>query len=111
MAKKSLFRVSFASQGKIYEIYARKVTHGAMLGFVEIEELVFGERTQIVVDPGEEKIKMEFENVKRSYVPMHAILRIDEVDKKGVSKVTKSDGNNVAQLPVPMYTPGTDSNS
>lgn len=105
-AKKTLYRVTFASHSKIYEIYARKVTHGAMLGFVEIEELVFGERSKLLVDPSEEKIKSEFENVTRSYVPMHAILRIDEVDKQGISKVTSSDGGKVSQFPIPVYTPG-----
>lgn len=110
MAKQKLYRVAFASQGKIYELYARKVTHGALLGFVEIEELVFGERTQLVVDPGEEKIKSEFADVTRSYIPMHAILRIDEVDKKGISKVSKSDGTNVSHFPIPVYTPGNDTN-
>jgi hypothetical protein len=39
---------------------------------------------------------------------MHAIIRIDEVDKQGTSKITKAEGN-VTQFPsVPIYTP-TDS--
>lgn len=108
MAKKTLYRVTFASQGKIYEVYARQVEHGAMFGFVMIEELVFGERSKLVVDPAEEKIKSEFANVKRSYVPMHAIVRIDEVDKTGVSKITQGSGDNVSPFPVPLYTPGSD---
>jgi hypothetical protein len=77
-----------------------------MFGFVEVEELVFGERTTLVVDPSEEKIKSEFESVKRTYLPMHAIIRIDEVDKQGASKISKLEGGNVAQFPMPMYTPG-----
>ncbi|MEM7081268.1 MAG: DUF1820 family protein [Pseudomonadota bacterium] len=106
MADKHLYRVTFASQGKTYEVYARNVEHGTLFGFVMIEELVFGERTQLVVDPAEEKIKAEFENVKRSYIPMHAVVRIDEVNKRGVSKITNNGGDNVSQLPVPLYTPG-----
>jgi len=104
MSKKNLFKVVFMSQGQVYEIYARHVGHGEMFGFVEVEELVFGERTTVVVDPAEEKIKTEFENVKRTYLPMHAIIRIDEVDKQGTSKISKLDGN-VAQFPMPVYTP------
>jgi hypothetical protein len=95
----------FVNQGRVYEIYARKVSHGSLLGFVEVEELVFGERTAMVVDPSEEKVKSEFEGVKRTYLPMHSVLRIDEVRKQGVSKVSAFDGSNVAQFPVPMYTP------
>jgi len=106
MSKKNLFKVVFMSQGQVYEIYARSVGHGEMFGFVEVEELVFGERTTLVVDPSEEKIKAEFENVKRTYLPMHTIIRIDEVDKQGVSKISKIEGGNVAQFPMPVYTPG-----
>ncbi len=106
MSQKQLFKVIFMSRGQIYEIYARGVGHGDMFGFVEVEELVFGERTTLVVDPSEEKIKSEFENVKRTYLPMHAIIRIDEVDKQGVSKISKFEGGNVTQFPVPVYTPG-----
>lgn len=109
MSKKNLFKVIFMNQGKVYEIYARNVGHGDMFGFVEVEELVFGEKTTVVVDPAEEKIKSEFENVKRTYLPMHAIIRIDEVDKQGTSKISKLEGGNVTQFPVPVYTPGDSS--
>ncbi len=105
MKHSTLYRVVFMSQGQVYEIYAREVTHGALFGFVEVEQLVFGERTTVVVDPSEEKIKSEFEHVKRTYLPMHSIVRIDEVDKQGASKISKIDGN-VAQFPMPIYTPG-----
>ena len=105
MPSKPIFKVLFMNQGKVYEIYAKSVAHGNLFGFIEVEELVFGARSTVVVDPTEEKIKSEFEGVKRTYLPMHAILRIDEVDKQGVSKVTSVDGGNVAQFPMPVYTP------
>ena len=106
MADKTIFKVIFMNQGQIYEIYARNVGHGAMFGFVEVEELIFGERSSVVVDPSEEKIKTEFTGVKRTYLPMHSIVRIDEVDKQGTSKISKAEGGNVAQFPMPLYTPG-----
>lgn len=106
MSKKNLFKVVFMSQGQVYEIYARSVGHGDMFGFVAVEELVFGEKTTVVVDPSEEKIKSEFEHVTRTYLPMHSIIRIDEVDKRGVAKISKAEGSNVAQFPMPVYTPG-----
>jgi hypothetical protein len=109
MSKQLLHKVVFMSQGQVYEIYARHVSQGALFGFIEVEELVFGERTRLVVDPSEEKIKSEFENVRRTYLPMHSIIRIDEVDREGVSKISKLEGGNVAQFPMPVYTPG-DSN-
>lgn len=106
MATSHIFKVVFVNQGKVYEIYARKVGHGAMFGFIEVEEIVFGERTAVVVDPTEERIKSEFEGVKRTYIPLHAVIRIDEVRKQGVSKISAFEGSNVAQFPMPVYTPG-----
>ncbi len=108
MAASHIFKIVFVNQGKVYEIYARKVSHGGLFGFVEVEELVFGERSSVVVDPGEERIKTEFAGVKRSYLPLHSIIRIDEVRKQGVSKISVLEGGNVTQFPVPMYPAGSD---
>jgi hypothetical protein len=104
MATSHIFRIMFVNQGKVYEVYARRVSHGELFGFIEVEELVFGERSSVVLDPAEERIKGEFSGVKRTFLPMHAILRIDEVKKQGVSKITALEGSaNVAQFPMPMY--------
>jgi hypothetical protein len=108
MAASHIFRIVFVNQGKVYEIYARKVSHGGLLGFVEVEELVFGERSTVVLDPGEERIKAEFAGVKRSYLPLHSVLRIDEVRKQGVSKISALEGGNVAQFPVNLFPAGND---
>ena len=110
MATSHIFRIMFVNQGKIYEIYARRVSHGDLFGFIEVEELLFGERSSVVLDPAEERIKGEFAEVKRTFLPMHSILRIDEVKKHGVSKITALEGGaNVAQFPIPLYsTPPTD---
>ena len=105
MASQHIYKVLFVNQGKVYEVYARKVGHGTLFGFVEIEELVFGERAGVLLDPSEERIKAEFEGVKRTYLPMHSVLRIDEVRKSGVSKISTVEGSNVTQFPFPVYTP------
>jgi hypothetical protein len=104
MTSHHIFKVLFVNQGKVYEVYARKVSHGSMLGFVEIEELVFGERASVLLDPSEERIKTEFEGVKRSFLPVHSVLRIDEVSKRGASKITEYEGN-VTAFPTPLFTP------
>ena len=101
MAKRLLYKVIFVNQGKVYEIYARSVGQGSLFGFVEVEELVFGERTTVVVDPAEERLKSEFETVKRTYIPMHSVFRIDEVTKQGAAKVRDKIGydNKVSPFP------------
>src|SRR5579863_4510341 len=105
MAANHIFKIIFVNQGKVYEIYARKVSHGALFGFVEVEELVFGERSTVVLDPGEERVKTEFSGVTRSYLPLQSIVRIDEVRKQGVSKIVALEGANVAQFPMSLMPP------
>jgi len=103
-----VYKVIFQSQNRIYEVYARQIFQSDMWGFIEIEEFVFGERSQLLVDPSEEKLKHEFAGVKRSYIPMHSIIRIDEVEKEGAAKISEANGGsgNVSAFPMPgMITP------
>jgi len=96
----SLFRVSFVNQGKIYELYAKTVGQAEVYGFIEIADLVFGEHTGLVIDPAEEKLKNEFSGVKRTLIPMHSVIRVDEVEKQGQAKILDMDGN-VKVMPFP----------
>ncbi len=92
MANKRVYRVSFINQGQIYEVYVRQVAQSGMHGFVELEGMIFGEKSALVIDPAEERLKAEFAGVKRSYVPMHAVIRIDEVEREGTAKIVAFDG-------------------
>lgn len=105
MTTQHIFKVAFYNQSKVYEVFAREVYQSDMYGFITIEEITFNERNSVVVDPGEERLKTEFESVKRCYIPMHSIIRIDEVEKQGVSKITEVD-TTVTPFPGPVYTPG-----
>jgi len=106
MGDERIFRISFMNRGELYEIFARQVSQGGLFGFIEVEELVFGERTKIVVDSSEERLKSEFAGVRRTYIPMHAVIRIDEVEKAGPSRITSSeDDGKITTFPVPLYTP------
>jgi hypothetical protein len=88
MKRKTIFRVIFINQHQnIYEIYARSVGQRDLMGFIVVEDLVFGETSAVVVDPGQERLKTEFQDVKCIYVPMHAVIRIDQVEKEGVAKI------------------------
>ncbi|MFQ3229968.1 DUF1820 family protein [Reinekea sp.] len=98
--QKSIYRVVFLNQDKVYEVYCESVYQSEMYGFIEIEELIFGERSQLLVDPSEEKLQNEFAGVKRSFVPMHAIIRIDEVEKGGVPKISDSKVSSITSFPM-----------
>ncbi|WP_017937495.1 DUF1820 family protein [Zestomonas thermotolerans] len=97
-----IYKVIFFNQGQVYEVYARQIFQSEIWGFLEVEEFVFGERTQVVVDPSEEKLKAQFEGVIRSFLPMHSIIRIDEVERLGTAKISEAKGGNVMPFPMPM---------
>lgn len=94
----AIYRVSFINQGNIYEVFCRKVYQADLYGFITIEEMLFGERSSIVVDPSEERLKDEFESVQRSFIPMHSVIRIDEVSSEGTAKITEL-GDKVMPFP------------
>lgn len=106
MSEKDIYKVVFFNKDQVYEIYAKSVYQGDMYGFVIIEDFVFGEKSAIVLDPSEEKLRIEFEGVKRSFVPMHEIIRIDQVIRHGAAKIISSNlkdksSGNVSSLYVP----------
>ena len=108
MAKKRIYKVVFHNQGKIYELHCSAVGQSDMYAFIEVSGIIFGERSAVVVDPSEERLKSEFEGVERTYIPMHSVLRIDQVDKEGTNKIMAASdkASNVTPFPMPMYTPG-----
>ena len=99
MSKKGIYKIVFVQFGEIYEIYAKSICQSDMYGFIEVEDYIFDQNSQIVVDTTEEKLKTSFSGVKRSYVPINTILRIVVVDKKGSAKITKNKEGNVMPLP------------
>ncbi|MEZ7860268.1 MAG: hypothetical protein ACI9BG_000358 [Parasphingorhabdus sp.] len=107
MASEPIYRITFFNQGQVYEIYARHVFQSDLWGFLEVEEFIFGERSQMIVDPAEEKLKNEFADIKRSFIPMQSIVRIDEVEKEGACKVTEApSGSNIRAFPFPSMASG-----
>ena len=97
-----IYRVLFHNQGQIYELYAHAIYQSELYGFVEVEDYTFGNRSGMVIDPSEDRLRTEFEGVQRSFIPMHAIVRIDEVEKEGVAKITDSNGDKVTPVPIPV---------
>lgn len=105
MSKTSpIYRIQFISNGERYELYVRELMQGNLFGFIEIGDFVWNTHTEIVLDPSHEKLKDEFIDVQRTYIPMHNVLRIDQVEKQGSAKITQLS-DKVSSLPKPIYTP------
>jgi hypothetical protein len=104
----TIYKVVFQAQGQIVELYARQVTQGGIFGFIEIEDLVFGARSDLVVDPSEEGLRTEYGSARRLHLPLHAIVRIEEVAEEGPARVrpAKEPSGIVTPFPVPVWSPG-----
>ena len=100
-----VYKVTFLNRGEIYEVFARKVSQGGLFGFVEVEELVFGDKNKVVIDPSQERLEREFDGVTRTYVPLHAIVRIDEVEKQGSGRITVPSDDESRVRPFPTLFP------
>lgn len=106
-----MYRVVFMNRGQVYEVYVRQVSQPDLYGFVTLEGFEFRGHAGIVVNPAEQRLEAEFAGVKRSFVPMHAIIRIDEVERHGEARI--SDAGDAKVMPFPLWTgprkpPGAD---
>ena len=105
MPSTRVYRVTFVSQGRVYELYAKSVGSAEMFGFIEVANLLWSQKSSVVIDPSEDSLKHEFSGVKRFYVPLHAVIRIDEVDHEGTSKILNTVGQAGSVSPFPVFIP------
>jgi len=92
MKTKNVYKIIFIQLGEIYEVFTKQIYQSDIYGFIEVEEYIFNKDKQLVVDPSLEKLKNEFSNVERSYIPINSIIRIDEVNETGESKIKENKG-------------------
>jgi hypothetical protein len=105
MRKTKLFKVTFHSQGKTYEVYARHVASSGLWGFTEVGELVFEAPGEgMVVDPTEERLREEFKDTTILHLPMQSIVRIEEVVKRGALAIRDAESGDKI-MPFPMAPP------
>lgn len=102
MTSKTLYKITFFNAGKIYELYARRVTSGALWGFTEVADLVFDVKEGVVIDPTEERLRDEFAHTKTLHLPMQSIVRIEEVDRKGQLAIRDAATGEKVVTPFPM---------
>ncbi|MEP7042568.1 MAG: DUF1820 family protein [Dokdonella sp.] len=102
MAKTKLYKVTFLSQGKSIELYARHVASSALWGFTEIGDLVFDPPGEgLVVDPTEERLREEFKDTTILHLPIQAVLRVEEVAKRGSLTIRDADsGDKIMPFPI-----------
>jgi len=96
-----LFRIAFINHGKVYELFCTGVCTSNLFGFIEVSGLEFGDKDSLVVDPTEEKMREEFDGVEILHLPMHSVLRVEQVRKKGPAVIRdRESGEKVTPFPI-----------
>lgn len=76
----SLYRIVFQQRDEECELYAVRVAQGHLPAFLEVEQILFADRA---TGPGanavQERLRDALATVKRCYLPLAHIVRIDEI--------------------------------
>lgn len=101
MAGKSLYKIIFINQGKVYELFSKRVSSSGLWGFIEVADLVFETAEGLVVDPTEEKMREEFADARVLHLPVQSVLRVEEVEKRGKCLIRdRESGEKVTPFPL-----------
>jgi hypothetical protein len=82
MSEKSntYFKIQFFDGKKeLLTFFARSVNPSSYIGLIEIADIMFMD-SDILINPEDEKIRKEFKGVKRTFLPLSSIIRIDEIE-------------------------------
>jgi len=78
--KKKLYRITFLNDRKeIMTVHASNVNTSSFLGLIEVSDIVFLDTSEILFTPNDDKVKNEFKDVERTFIPINYIVRIDEI--------------------------------
>ncbi|MDO4642961.1 MAG: DUF1820 family protein [Cardiobacteriaceae bacterium] len=98
----SIYRVQFKTEQHYYDLYVRHVFPADMAGFICLEDFLFQEESQLLIDPRVEKLCAEFGNVSTAFILYHHIIRIDKVEREGESNIrstTQNTSNKIKPFP------------
>lgn len=81
-----IYRIVFVQQEEVKEIYTQYISEETLVGFIEADTLLAVDQSSMVINPKE---------VKRCYIPLHNIIRIDEISYQNGCEIK----DNISRLP------------
>ncbi len=86
--KKTVFKVYFFHMDKVYTLFAKNVNaSGELFNMCEISGIIFQRNKNLIV-PSEDEVRQEFANLKRLMIPLHHLIRIDELENVSEEDIT-----------------------
>ncbi len=83
-SEKPIYRILYVEQEEVKEVYAQYISEETLVGFIEADTLL---------NHNARKSAIPTNQVRRCYIPLHNILRIDEIIAE---KAVKED--NISHL-------------
>ena len=78
-----VYRVIFTHLDQIYTLFSQGVSEETLVGFIEVDGILSVQRERNLSSDeskdNAERLYDKFDGVKRTYIPMHSIVRIDEL--------------------------------
>jgi hypothetical protein len=89
------YKIQFYDAKKeIFVLKAKSVSPTSFLGLIEISDIIHKEESNLLITPEDDRSKIEFKNVSKTYIPIGHIIRIDEIveeDEKPILRIVKDD--------------------
>ena len=77
---KKLYKIIFIDEEKKTQtLHASNVNPSSYLGLIEVSDIVFIGKSEIIISPDDGKLKETFKNVEKTFIPLNHIIRIDEI--------------------------------
>lgn len=77
------YKIQFYDAKKeIFTLKAKSVSPTSFLGLIEISEILHKEESSLLITPEDDKSRLEFKNVVKTYIPIGHIIRIDEINEE-----------------------------
>ncbi len=96
-----LYKITFHSQVKVFEIFAKKVSHSELPGFLKVEGLRSGERRALEKRIGWSERRATdslTRSIKCSYIPVSSIIRIDELEEQPSQQFQRFTEDKIPQI-------------
>ncbi|MDI9347787.1 MAG: DUF1820 family protein [Methylacidiphilales bacterium] len=96
-----IYRIKFKTEDSVYELFAHNFYQADLFGFVVIEGITFTEfQSDIIANPSEEKLREEFKFTEKLFLPLHSILRVEQVSNNGLARIVPMDSKKLQSGPV-----------
>jgi|GEM_PF-3381178 len=80
-----VYRTVFTHLDQVYTLYSQGISEETLVGFIEVDGILSMAQDIVMSTENQEAhevFRQQLQSIKRTYVPMHAVVRIDEMTRK-----------------------------